>query len=79
MSAVVETWMGELSKLREKVRARKPFRSGGEAEEEKEAQQESSSSSSVHTSTVKSRTSVQKETTLSESTVCLLMDRFVPW
>lgn len=63
--------MGELAKLGEKVKARKPFFSkakGGKVEEEREASREgrmvqrNSSSSSM----------------LSEDTVFLLMDRFAP-
>ncbi|KAK7341538.1 hypothetical protein VNO80_24471 [Phaseolus coccineus] len=72
MSAVVEVWVGELTKLREKVLARKPFLSkakegsAGE-QEEQEAQ--------------KKNTAVKRDSsgTMSEATMCLLMDRFVPW
>ncbi|KAK7312376.1 hypothetical protein VNO77_36183 [Canavalia gladiata] len=75
MSAMVELWVGELTKLGEKVLARKPFLSkakegsGVEVAAEKENQK-------------KENTAVQRETnngTMSEATVCLLMDRFVPW
>ncbi|QCD88495.1 hypothetical protein DEO72_LG3g3043 [Vigna unguiculata] len=73
MSAVVEVWVGELAKLREKVLSRKPFSSkakeGSEREqEEKEAQK-------------KKNTAVTRDSsgTMSEATMCLLMDRFVPW
>ncbi|EOX97203.1 hypothetical protein QQP08_007652 [Theobroma cacao] len=70
MSAVVGGWMDELAKLKEKVRARRPFLSSAKKDqqfakeghvEEKEAKEDN------------------KETTMSEATVCLLMDRFVPW
>lgn len=72
MSAMVEVWVGELTKLREKVLARKPLLSkakeGSEGEVEKAAQKKEKVS--VH----------QRDTaTMSEATVCLLMDRFVPW
>ncbi|KAJ6671306.1 hypothetical protein OIU85_015097 [Salix viminalis] len=68
MSAVVESWVSELAKLKEKVRTRMPFlpeTREGEAEGEKEVKKE-----------IKV---VRRETTMSETTVCLLMDRFVPW
>ncbi|KAJ6927144.1 hypothetical protein NC651_011269 [Populus alba x Populus x berolinensis] len=63
MSAVVEIWVSELAKLKEKVTPRKPFLSKpkeGGVEEERE---------------VKKSKVVQGETTMSEATVCLLMDR----
>jgi hypothetical protein len=73
MSARVETWMGELAKLGEKVKARKLLlfskaKKGGEVEEAKEA-------------AGKEGRVVQRDnnsTMLSEATVCLLMDRFAP-
>ncbi|CAJ1933401.1 unnamed protein product [Sphenostylis stenocarpa] len=72
MSAVVEVWVGELTKLREKVLARKPFLSKAKEaserdQEEKEAQ--------------KKNTAVKRDSsgTMSEATMCMLMDRFVPW
>ncbi|CAL0329202.1 unnamed protein product [Lupinus luteus] len=68
MSAMVEVWVGELTKLTEKVLAGKPLvklskeKQGPEVE--KEAQK---------------KESVGDNSTMSEATVCLLMDRFVPW
>jgi len=72
MSAVVEVWVGELTKLREKVLARKPFfskaKEGSEREqEEKEAQKKNTA------------VKIDSSGTISEATMCLLMDRFVPW
>ncbi|KAF2305858.1 hypothetical protein GH714_008467 [Hevea brasiliensis] len=66
MSAVVETWATELAKLKEKVRPKKPLlflskaKGGVVAEEEKEAGKESKV--------------VHRETTISEATVCMIMD-----
>lgn len=62
MSGIVEVWIGELAKLKEKV-VRNKNKSKDGFEEEKEMRRES-----------------QKDTTttLSESTICLLMDRFAP-
>ncbi|KAL9418050.1 hypothetical protein AB3S75_040956 [Citrus x aurantiifolia] len=68
MSAVVEICMGELAKLGEKVKGRKPFvlRSKKEQVHGKEDKKESTKE-------------VEDESTISETTICLLMDRFVPW
>lgn len=76
MSAVVEVWMSELSKLRDKVEgARKPLflsrtsREGSQVTLEEGAEETRKERSRV----------VQKDATLSEDTVvCLLMDRFTP-
>ena len=71
MSEIVEAWMGELAKIKEKVEARRPLLSRAKKDlqfakeghvEEKEAAKDDTN-----------------ETTMSETTVCLLMDRFVPW
>uniref|UniRef100_A0A6N2LJQ2 Uncharacterized protein n=1 Tax=Salix viminalis TaxID=40686 RepID=A0A6N2LJQ2_SALVM len=62
MSAVVESWVSELAKLKEKVRTRMPFlpeTREGEAEGEKEVKKE-----------IKV---VRRETTMSETTVCTLV------
>ncbi|KAG8634871.1 hypothetical protein MANES_17G096900v8 [Manihot esculenta] len=70
MSAVVEIWVTELAKLKEKVRQRKPLISLSKAkgavvaEEDKEAGKESKV--------------FKRETNISESTVFMLMDRFAP-
>ncbi|KAI4295591.1 hypothetical protein L6164_035620 [Bauhinia variegata] len=70
MSAVVEAWAGKLAKFREKVLARNRFlpkaKEGGEEAANK----------------MENRASIQRDlsnSTMSEATVCLLMDRFVPW
>ncbi|CAL5207812.1 unnamed protein product [Lathyrus oleraceus] len=61
MSGLVEVWIGELAKLKEKVVTNKAKSKEG-LEEEKEERRET-----------------QKNTTaISESTICLLMDRFAP-
>lgn len=71
MAAILELWVGEFSKIREKVIPLKPLSS--EAKQTKEQNNKeivdvpSRDNSSSHSST------------MSEETVCLLMDRFVPW
>nr|KYP66019.1 hypothetical protein KK1_012297 [Cajanus cajan] len=67
MSAMVEVWFGELTKLREKVLARKAKEGSERGHEEKETPKK------------ENNTAVQSAGTMSEATVCLLMDRFVPW
>ncbi|KAL2347866.1 hypothetical protein Fmac_001866 [Flemingia macrophylla] len=67
MGGIVEVWVGELTKLREKVMAKKSLSS--KAKEEQVVENEAR----------KVIMAVQRDTaTMSEETVCLLMDRFVP-
>ncbi|KAK2632297.1 hypothetical protein EUGRSUZ_I01226 [Eucalyptus grandis] len=74
MSALVEMWENELGKLREKVWFRnlvlhkskhegEVANEGGEVEDKKDKVEGKG---------------VQRETTLSEDTLCLIMDRFTP-
>lgn len=66
--------MGQLAKLGEKVKARKPLfskaKNGGEVEEAEEAVKEGR--------VVQRDNNNNNSTMLSEATVCLLMDRFAP-
>lgn len=81
MSAIVEVWVGELSKLREKVLTRNSklllfkAKEGSEVEiaAEKEAHQKKENNNMAV------RRDNNTSGTMSEATVCLLMDRFVPW
>lgn len=68
MSAVLEVWASELAKLKEKVRTRMPFLS---ETRERDVQEEKR--------VKKERKVALRETTMSETTVCLLMERFVTW
>ncbi|CAK8570864.1 unnamed protein product [Lathyrus sativus] len=61
MSGMVEVWVGELAKLKERVVSNRNKSKEG-FEEEKEERRETQKNTS----------------TISESTICLLMDRFAP-
>ena len=61
--------MDELEKLKEKVQARRLFLSIRAKKDRKFAKE----------GHVEEKEAAQDETTMSETTVCLLMDRFVPW
>lgn len=75
MAAIVEVWVGELTKLREKVLPSnsKPLFS--------KAKQGADQNKKKNVGVLPPRdTSVASDSsTMSEATVCLLMDRFVPW
>ncbi|XWS67505.1 hypothetical protein CRYUN_Cryun04dG0012300 [Craigia yunnanensis] len=72
MSAIVGGWMDELEKLKEKVQARRPFLPIWAKKDRKFAKE-------GHVEKKEAAKDDTKETTMSETTVCLLMDRFVPW
>ncbi|GMI70611.1 hypothetical protein like AT2G15960 [Hibiscus trionum] len=66
MSAVVVEWIDEVAtKLKEKVQAGNPFLSTRAKKEHKFSKEEKEAS--------------KDDATMSEATVCMLMDRFVPW
>lgn len=86
MSAVVEVWVSELGKLKEKVGAKKRFlwssKKAKHAEgggDDKVDQQQLALADAAHEETTTVRKERRNSSTLSEATVCLLMDRFVPW
>ncbi|KAE9620425.1 hypothetical protein Lal_00019515 [Lupinus albus] len=68
MSAMVDAWVGELTKLTEKVLAHKPLMKLSKDKEVTEVEKEA-----------KKKENMGDSSTMSEATVCLLMDRFVPW
>lgn len=74
MAAIVEGWVGELTKLREKVlpNKSKPLLS--------KAKHGADENNKKNVGVPPRDTSVASDSsTMSEATVCLLMDRFVPW
>ncbi|XP_050364420.1 uncharacterized protein LOC126783076 [Argentina anserina] len=86
MAAVVEGWVSELGKLKEKVGAKKQLlwsskktkhaEGGDQGQVDQQQQPAAAHEGGVIETTVKER---RNSSTLSEATVCLLMDRFVPW
>ncbi|KFK40049.1 hypothetical protein AALP_AA3G323400 [Arabis alpina] len=77
MAKAMEIWVGEMKKMGEKINPRNPL-----------MQRKKSTSSSVVSKQqqgeeergLKQKTTKKDEAgTMSELTVCLLMDRFVPW
>ncbi|OMO75267.1 hypothetical protein CCACVL1_16259 [Corchorus capsularis] len=74
MSAIVGEWMDELAKLKEKVQARRrPLFLSSRPKKEQQLAKEG------HVEQKEAAKDDTNETTMSETTVCLLMDRFVPW
>lgn len=71
-AATVDVWMGELTKLKEKVRARKPFLFG------LKRRQDDDQEAHENEAKLMKNEHREKETTMSEATICLLMDRFAP-
>jgi hypothetical protein len=75
MSAIVEVWVCELTKLTEKVLTSNPLLSKSKQGKDQNINKESVSVPPRNNTSVASNSS----STMSEATVCLLMDRFVPW
>lgn len=82
MEAAADLCVGELTKLRAKIRVKNPFlliskkRDAAQEEEESEDTKQQPSSSSP--ASPKSPAPARRDHTMSETTVFLLMDRFSP-
>ncbi|KAI6677838.1 hypothetical protein NL676_038634 [Syzygium grande] len=79
MSALVEIWESELAKLREKVAVEKLLQSKLKPEREHGESAEPGPRKLSLAKKEERMREVPAESTISEATVCLLMDRFVPW
>ncbi|XP_019056914.1 PREDICTED: uncharacterized protein LOC109116249 [Tarenaya hassleriana] len=71
MAEVMEAWVGELSKLGERMKPCKRLLMQKAKKVSKQQQQQQPEEAD--------KREKQEATTMSETTVCLLMDRFVPW
>ncbi|KAB2043125.1 hypothetical protein ERO13_D02G235600v2 [Gossypium hirsutum] len=67
MSAIVGVWMDEIEKLKERVQAKRWFMLKAKKDEQL-----------VKERHVEEEKEAGKETIMSEATLCMLMDRFVP-
>ncbi|CAL5329164.1 unnamed protein product [Camellia sinensis] len=78
MSVMVDAWVSELVKLGEKVRARKPFllKRRTDVDQENEASLPKEKDHSLVL--MKSAKEAKKDSTMSETTIFLIMDRFAP-
>lgn len=79
MSALVEIWESELAKLREKGAVKKFLRPKSESEQLRRESAEAGPKKSSPAEKEEGRREAPAEATISEATVCLLIDRFVPW
>lgn len=66
--------MGKFARLRERVIARKQVSTAAQNKEQQFVKKKEEGVEEKESKEV-----VERETTMSEATVCLLMDRFVPW
>ncbi|CAN6678455.1 unnamed protein product [Malus baccata var. baccata] len=82
MAAVVRAWMSDLSKLKEKVGAKTRLVLSSKAKHAEQQQQEQREFKEARKENscrmVQTRRDLDSSSR-SEDTVCLLMDRFVPW
>ncbi|EOA31807.1 hypothetical protein CARUB_v10015030mg [Capsella rubella] len=76
MAKAMEVWVGEMKKMSEKINHRNPLmqRSKTTSSVVSKQQQQGSEERGL-----KQREKDHEAATMSELTVCLLMDRFVPW
>ncbi|PQQ20658.1 hypothetical protein Pyn_04170 [Prunus yedoensis var. nudiflora] len=84
MSALVEVWMSELAKLKDKVGAKKRMvfsskAKQGEGDDEVEEQQQVLKEARKESSRMAQIQRDLDSSTLSEARIRLLMDLFVPW
>ncbi|CAH8262361.1 unnamed protein product [Arabidopsis lyrata] len=76
MAKAMEVWVGEMKKMSEKINTRNPLMQRNKTSSVVSKQQQGSEEERG----LKQKTREKDEAaTMSELTVCLLMDRFVPW
>ncbi|CAL9223104.1 unnamed protein product [Arabidopsis halleri] len=76
MAKAMELWVGEMKKMSEKINTRKPLMQRNKTSSVVSKQQQGSEEERG----LKQKTREKDEAaTMSDVTVCLLMDRFVPW
>ncbi|CAN7012713.1 unnamed protein product [Brassica rapa subsp. trilocularis] len=73
MSKAMEVWVGEMKKLGEKINHRNPLMQSKKSTTSIVSKQQGEEERRV------AQNVKEKDKTMSELTVCLLMDRFVPW
>ncbi|KAL3730621.1 hypothetical protein ACJRO7_027620 [Eucalyptus globulus] len=78
MSALVGIWESELAKLGEKVAIKKLLQSKSKSDQEREESVEAEPKKLSMAKKGERRREVPAESTISEATMCLLVERFVP-
>ncbi|KAJ0241844.1 hypothetical protein HA466_0212030 [Hirschfeldia incana] len=74
MAKAMEAWVGEMKKMGEKINHRNPLMQSKKSTSSVVSKQQQGEEERGVAQNVR-----EKDTTMSELTVCLLMDRFVPW
>ncbi|KAG7579296.1 hypothetical protein ISN45_Aa03g034530 [Arabidopsis thaliana x Arabidopsis arenosa] len=77
MAKAMEVWVGEMKKMSEKINTRNPLMQRNKTSSVVSKQQQGSEEERGLKQ--KTREKDHEAATMSELTVCLLMDRFVPW
>ncbi|XP_019096641.1 PREDICTED: uncharacterized protein LOC109130946 [Camelina sativa] len=77
MAKAMEVWVGEMKKMSEKINPRNPLMQRNKTSSLVSKQQQGSEEErGLQQKTLREK---EEAATMSELTVCLLMDRFVPW
>ncbi|XAR72856.1 hypothetical protein NMG60_11019634 [Bertholletia excelsa] len=78
MSAIVDAWMEELGKLKDKIQARRPFL-GKQQDQQNDVGAASREHDHPAASLACVKPKAETENEISEDAIFLLMERFVPW
>ncbi|XP_019084141.1 PREDICTED: uncharacterized protein LOC109129315 [Camelina sativa] len=79
MAKAMEVWVGEMKKMSEKINPRIPLMERNKTSSLVSKQQQGSEEERGLNKQKTLREKDHEAATMSELTVCLLMDRFVPW